>query len=75
MLKSIETNIDYNKQVLIKTYNDHRIAMAFAPLAVLFSNLVIEEIESVGKSYPNFFNDLNKIGIDIKPILLNTEMK
>ena len=74
-IKSIETNIDYNKQVLIKTYNDHRIAMAFAPLAVLFSNLVIEEIESVGKSYPNFFKDLNKIGIDIKPILLNTEMK
>lgn len=74
-IKSIETNIDYNKKIIIKTYNDHRIAMAFAPLTMLFNNVEIEEIESVGKSYPNFFIDLNKIGIDIKPILLNTEQK
>jgi 3-phosphoshikimate 1-carboxyvinyltransferase len=74
-IKSTETSIDYNKPILIKTYNDHRIAMAFAPLTMLFNNVEIEEIESVGKSYPNFFNDLNNIGIITKPILLNTELK
>lgn len=47
--------------VEIKTYQDHRMAMAFAPLA-LRTSIVIEEAEVVSKSYPNFWNDLNSIG-------------
>lgn len=47
--------------VKIKTYQDHRMAMAFAPLA-LKTPLVIEDAEVVSKSYPNFWNDLKSIG-------------
>jgi 3-phosphoshikimate 1-carboxyvinyltransferase len=47
--------------VAIKTYQDHRMAMAFAPLA-LKTDLIIDEPEVVSKSYPTFWNDLKKIG-------------
>jgi 3-phosphoshikimate 1-carboxyvinyltransferase len=47
--------------IKIKTYQDHRMAMAFAPLA-LKTNIIIEEAEVVSKSYPTFWEDLKKIG-------------
>lgn len=50
--------------VKIGTYNDHRMAMAFAPLALKVP-IVIEDAEVVSKSYPNFWNDLKAIGFDI----------
>jgi 3-phosphoshikimate 1-carboxyvinyltransferase len=49
----------------IATYNDHRMAMAFAPLA-LKTNLNIEDANVVSKSYPNFWKDLKSIGFQIK---------
>ena len=58
-------NIDYNQPILINTYRDHRIAMAFAPLAMLFNQLKIDDTKSVSKSYPHFFNDLELVGITI----------
>jgi 3-phosphoshikimate 1-carboxyvinyltransferase len=51
----------------IATYQDHRMAMAFAPLA-LKTNLIIEEAEVVSKSYPNFWEDLKKLGFRISEI-------
>ncbi len=48
--------------VSIATYQDHRMAMAFAPLA-LKVNLIIEDTEVVSKSYPNFWGDLKYLGI------------
>lgn len=46
---------------IINTYKDHRMAMAFAPLFMLFADMVeIEKPEVVSKSYPEFWNDLNK---------------
>ena len=42
---------------IVKTYNDHRMAMAFAPLA-LFGRITIEDESVVSKSYPNFWKDL-----------------
>ncbi len=51
----------------IKTYNDHRMAMAFAPLALL-NNIIIEDQDVVVKSYPNFWNDLKKAAFSIKKI-------
>lgn len=53
-----------NESVKIKTYQDHRMAMAFAPLA-LKTNIIIKEAEVVSKSYPNFWNDLKMIGFII----------
>jgi 3-phosphoshikimate 1-carboxyvinyltransferase len=57
------TNSIYSNQN-IATYNDHRMAMAFAPLA-LKTNINIENAEVVSKSYPNFWNDLKKVGFEI----------
>ena len=51
--------------ISIATYNDHRIAMAFAPAAIIFPGLQIENPEVVDKSYPNFWNDLKSIGVTI----------
>jgi len=61
-------NIDYNQSLIINTYNDHRLAMAFAPLAMLFNQLKIDDITVVSKSYPYFFNDLKLVGITTKNI-------
>jgi len=48
----------------IATYNDHRMAMAFAPLAILIP-LTIEESFVVEKSYPDFWKDLSSIGYQV----------
>lgn len=56
------TNIISNQT--IATYNDHRMAMAFAPLA-LKTNINIENAEVVSKSYPDFWSDLKNLGFEI----------
>ena len=48
----------------ISTYNDHRMAMAFAPLA-LKMDINIQNAEVISKSYPNFWNDLEHLGFII----------
>ena len=53
--------------VSVDTYQDHRMAMAFAPLS-LKTDLVIYESEVVSKSYPEFWNDLKTLGIQINKI-------
>ena len=56
------TKINHN--VSIATYNDHRMAMAFAPLALKVP-IIIENAEVVSKSYPDFWNDLKTLGFEI----------
>ena len=53
-----------NPNISIKTYQDHRMAMAFAPLALKVP-IVIEEAEVVSKSYPTFWNDLKSAGFSV----------
>lgn len=48
------------ENISIKTYEDHRMAMAFAPAAYKFE-LEIEDPEVVSKSYPTFWKDFSKI--------------
>jgi 3-phosphoshikimate 1-carboxyvinyltransferase len=48
----------------IKTYNDHRMALSFAPLG-LIGPIEIEDPEVVNKSYPEFWEDLKKAGFEI----------
>lgn len=50
--------------VSVATYHDHRMAMAFAPLA-LKTNLQIEDAMVVSKSYPTFWEDLKTVGFKI----------
>lgn len=49
-----------NENIKIATYNDHRMAMAFAPLALKVP-IIIENAEVVSKSYPDFWDDMKKL--------------
>ena len=49
----------------IDTYEDHRMAMAFAPAALKLRNIRINNPQVVSKSYPGFWNDLKKSGFII----------
>ena len=48
----------------IDTYEDHRMAMAFAPVALYMPGLVINDIEVVAKSYPEYWEHLQSIGFE-----------
>ncbi len=47
----------------ILTYDDHRMAMAFAPLTLLLERVTIEDKGVVRKSYPDFWQDLESLGL------------
>jgi 3-phosphoshikimate 1-carboxyvinyltransferase len=50
--------------ITIKTYEDHRMAMAFAPLATM-TDLIIKDPNVVQKSYPGFWDDMRKAGFSV----------
>lgn len=50
------------------TYNDHRMAMSFALLALKIGPVVINDAQVVEKSYPGFWDDLKLVGFDITSI-------
>jgi 3-phosphoshikimate 1-carboxyvinyltransferase len=53
-------------EISIDTYQDHRMAMAFAPAAMALSGLLINDPAVVNKSYPGFWGDLQKVGFTIE---------
>lgn len=76
-VKFIEKNFSYKldcsglhfpEKITINTYEDHRMAMAFAPLALKIKQVEIEEKEVVNKSYPYFWDDLEKAGFEVASI-------
>ncbi|RLJ72622.1 3-phosphoshikimate 1-carboxyvinyltransferase [Pedobacter alluvionis] len=58
-------NLHFPDKVTFATYEDHRMAMAFAPLALLINEVEIEEMQVVEKSYPYYWEDLKKAGFDV----------
>jgi 3-phosphoshikimate 1-carboxyvinyltransferase len=73
-VKLIEKNMVYKldcserfipEKITIDTYEDHRMAMAFAPLALIIKEVKIEDPSVVNKSYPHFWEDLKKAGFEI----------
>ncbi|HWD89320.1 MAG TPA: 3-phosphoshikimate 1-carboxyvinyltransferase [Mucilaginibacter sp.] len=54
------------QKAFINTYDDHRMAMAFAPLALIIPEVEIEDYMVVEKSYPAFWEDLKKVGFEVK---------
>ena len=60
----LRTSDIINQNCTIATYQDHRMAMAFAPLALKVP-LIIQNSEVVSKSYPTFFTDLQLVGFQI----------
>jgi len=59
------SGLDLNKKIKIATYDDHRMAMAFAPLALVMPELEIEDHLVVEKSYPDFWKHLEIAGFNI----------
>jgi 3-phosphoshikimate 1-carboxyvinyltransferase len=57
-------NNKLKEQVSIDTYNDHRMAMAFAPLAIKTA-IQINDAHVVSKSFPTFWEDLKTLGFKI----------
>ena len=60
----LETSATMFPEIKIATYNDHRMAMSFAPLAIKIP-MVIEDANVVSKSYPDFWNDLKTLGFEV----------
>jgi 3-phosphoshikimate 1-carboxyvinyltransferase len=56
------TGLDFPEKVRFQTYDDHRMAMAFAPLSILIKDVEIEDYQVVEKSYPDYWKDLSKAG-------------
>ncbi len=48
-----------------ETYNDHRMAMALAPVCAYIPGIVIKDAGVVGKSYPSFWDDLRSAGFTV----------
>ncbi len=53
-------------QPVIQTYEDHRMAMAFAPAALRFPEMRIAEPQVVSKSYPAYWENLQQAGFQIE---------
>lgn len=64
---TLESSVHINSDVAINTYNDHRMAMAFAPLA-LKTSIIINDAGVVSKSYPSFWDDMQQVGIAVKTL-------
>jgi len=64
-------NLHFPDKITIATYEDHRMAMAFAPLALLIKEVEIEEMQVVEKSYPYYWEDLKKAGFEVSEIKIS----
>ena len=62
---ALEQSENIKPNISISTYQDHRMAMAFAPLALKVP-IIIENAEVVSKSYPTFWEDLKQFGFLIE---------
>lgn len=58
---------DLPKSIEVETYEDHRMAMAFAPLCQVM-DVVIDDPDVVNKSYPGFWEEIRKLGIKIEEV-------
>lgn len=56
-------------KVAIDTYEDHRMAMAFAPVALRYGSIRVNNPEVVTKSYPRYWDDLLSMGFKIQETL------
>jgi len=59
---------ELNKNKEVETCKDHRMAMSFSPLCLIFGEVQINDIKVVQKSYPDFWKDLEKGGFKITPL-------
>lgn len=60
-------SFSYHPDQSIHTYEDHRMAMSFAPLGML-GPIIIEDVDVVNKSYPGYWKDLKQAGFELKTL-------
>ena len=60
---------NFSKNVSVATYNDHRMAMAFAPLGLKVP-FEIKDADVVSKSYPGFWEDFQKLNFEVEKTLI-----
>lgn len=60
------SGLNFPVNLHINTYNDHRMAFAFSPLALFVEEFSIEQPEVVNKSFPGFWNAMSKLNFHIK---------
>lgn len=53
---------------IIETYDDHRMAMAFAPVSITRGSIIIRNPKVVNKSYPSYWKNIENAGFKIKDI-------
>ena len=63
----LERSAEIKENIAIKTYNDHRMAMAFAPLALKVPVKILNA-EVVTKSFQKFWEDLQQVGLQIEEV-------
>ena len=56
---------DVSDNIIIETFDDHRMAMAFAPVAIKFQDITVENVDVVKKSYPLFWEHLKSVGFKL----------
>ncbi|TKD66756.1 3-phosphoshikimate 1-carboxyvinyltransferase [Flavobacterium sp. ASW18X] len=64
---TLEATTTMKSDVAIDTYNDHRMAMAFAPLA-LKTSFFVNDAGVVSKSYPDFWQDMERVGFKVSEV-------
>jgi 3-phosphoshikimate 1-carboxyvinyltransferase len=64
---TIEGHLNFAETPTFPTYEDHRMAMSFAPLA-MYQPVRIEDPSVVNKSYGNYWRDLTTLGFEVKEI-------
>lgn len=64
-LESDSVRRSCDKAPAIKTFDDHRMAMAFAPASIIVPGITIEDAEVVSKSYPKYWEHLKLIGFNL----------
>ena len=67
-ITSFPPELTADGEPIISTFEDHRMAMAFTPLACMFGQISIANPEVVQKSYPNFWDDLKSVGFTIEEV-------
>ena len=56
---------EQDAEIVINTYDDHRMAMALAPAAIKFPTLTVKDIEVVKKSYPDYWKHISALGFKL----------
>ena len=65
-----EKNIEVHQKSILKTWGDHRMAMALAPLTLKHGTLNIEDPAVTSKSYPDFWKHVEEFGFSLKNVMI-----